>query len=311
MLRLIMPIAAERLMRLPSLNALHAFEAAARHQSFAKAALELHVSQGAISRHVKVLEEQLGIQLFRRQPQGVELTAQGKTLLPELTASFARMAKAAQQVADADREIRVASQPTLATRWLVRRLAGFQENHPHIRVALSTMCDYGDFLRGGFDLGIIHCESERGRPDEVDSFLFRQEAMAPVCAPKLISGPKPLRDPGDLIHHVLLHPCDSKVDWLRWLRVAGVEHVDAGSGLAFTTLEMAISAAIGELGVAMVDLRLIQDEVRSGRLVAPFDIVMREETGYFLITQRGRFREPKITAFRDWLTAEANVDEVS
>ena len=159
-----MLIAAERPMRLPSLNALHAFEAAARHQSFAKAALELHVSQGAVSRHMKVLEEQLGMR-FRRQPQGVELTAQGKTLLPELTASFARMAKAAQQVADVDREIRVASQPTLATRWLVRRLAGFQESHPHICVALSTMWTTPTSCAAVSTSALSIASPERGRPD--------------------------------------------------------------------------------------------------------------------------------------------------
>src|SRR5690242_230802 len=117
-------------MRLPPLNALRAFEAAARHQSFVRAADELHVTQGAVSRHVKSLEQQLGAALFRRLPQGVELTAQGRVLLPELTASFERIAKAARQVADSDRELRVGCAPTLGSRWLVRRLGRFLNRNP-------------------------------------------------------------------------------------------------------------------------------------------------------------------------------------
>jgi LysR family transcriptional regulator, glycine cleavage system transcriptional activator len=124
--------------RLPSLNALRAFEAAARHQSFARAADELHVTQGAVSRHVRLLEEELETVLFRRHARGIELTAQGRSLLPELTASFERIARAARRAAEGDRELRVASPPTLAARWLVRRLAGFRDLRPELRVTLGV-----------------------------------------------------------------------------------------------------------------------------------------------------------------------------
>ena len=142
-------------MRLPPLNALRAFEAAARHQSFVRAAEELHVSQGAISRHVRLLEQQLGVALFQRRAQGIELTEQGRMLLPELTASLARIARAVRQVALSDRELRVATVPTFASRWLVRRLGRYQALHPASRVTLGLLWDFEEFFRGGFDVGII------------------------------------------------------------------------------------------------------------------------------------------------------------
>lgn len=296
-------------MRLPSLNALRAFEAAARHQSFARAAEELRVTQGAVSRHVGLLEEDLGVALFRRHPRGVELTAQGRALLPELTASFERIARATRQVAEGERELRVACQPTLAARWLVRRLSGLQELRPGTRVTLGLMCGYDDFFRGGFDLGIAHYEADLDRPPGLEAVLLRREAMAPVCAPALREGTRALRRPEDLARHTLLHPHPDRQDWRRWLRAAGLpERVAEEGGQVFQTLEMAIAAAVGGLGVAMADLHLVRDELSSGALVTPFDLVVSEGTGYFLFVERGRFEEPKVAAFRDWLLAEAAAD---
>ena len=215
-------------MRLPPLNALRAFEAAARHQSFARAADELNVTQGAISRHVKLLEGQLGVALFRRQPRGVELTTQGRALLPELTASFERIARAARQSAESDRELRVACQPTLATRWLVRRLPGFQQARPEMRVSLGLMCGYDDFFRGGYDLGIVCHEAYLGQPAGLEAVLLRREAMAPVCAPAALTGAGALDRPEGLARHTLLHPHADRQDWRKWLRAAGLPERLAG-----------------------------------------------------------------------------------
>lgn len=296
-------------MRLPSLNALRAFEAAARRQSFARAAEELHVTQGAVSRHVGLLEDELGVALFRRHARGVELTAQGRALLPELTASFERIARATRQVAEGDRELRVACQPTLASRWLVRRLAGFQGLRPGTRVTLGLMCGCDDFLRGGFDLGVAHGETELDRPAGLEAVLLRREAMAPVCAPALLEGVGALRRPEDLARHTLLHPHADREDWRQWLRAAGLpERLAEDGGQVLQNLEMAIAAALGGLGVAMADLHLVRDELASGALAAPFGLVVGEGTGYFLIAERGRLGEPKLAAFRDWLLAEAAAD---
>jgi len=297
-------------MRLPSLNALRAFEAAARHRSFVRAADELHVTQGAVSRHVKLLESELGVTLFKRNPHGVELTSQGKALLPELTASFDRIARAARLVRESDRDLRVACAPTLAGRWLVRRLSRFLESQSGARITLAHMCDYDDFFRGEFDVGITDCETTGHQPQGLKSVLLRREAMTPVCAPALLEKFPALRRPAGLDSRMLLHPVNRR-DWRNWLRAAGLPSEMADDGQVFENLEMATSAATGGLGIAMLDLYLISDELVSGRLIAPFDLVLSEDTGYFVFAQENRFAEPKIAAFLDWIRAEVAADETS
>lgn len=298
-------------MRMPSLNALHAFEAAARHQSFVRAAAELHVTQGAISRHVKLLEAELGTVLFRRQSRGVELTARGRVLLPELTASFERIARAAGRVGEGGRELRVACPPTLGVRWLMPRIPRFQETVPGTRVATSLFCTHDEFAQGGFDIGIIDYEQNLRSPANLESVLLRKEALTPICAPALLKGNKPLREPADLASHLLLHPSHDRLDWRKWLRHAGLSEALADGGQVFHTLDLTASAAAGGLGVAIADRNFIADDLASGRLVMPFDLVITEETGYFLFTEKGRFAEPKIARFRDWLFAEVAAENAS
>jgi LysR family transcriptional regulator, glycine cleavage system transcriptional activator len=268
------------------------------------------VTQGAVSRHVRLLEEELGTVLFRRHARGIELTAQGRSLLPELTASFERIARAARRAAGGDRELRVASPPTLAARWLVRRLAGFRDLRPELRVTLGVNCSYDDFFRGGFDLGIADHDMDLDRPAGLEAVLLRREALTPVCAPALLREDRGgLREPADLERHVLLHPHPDRQDWRKWVRAAGLPgRIAEEGGQLFSTLEMAIAAAAGGLGVALADLHLIRGELASGALVAPFDLVLSDGTGYFLFAERGRLAEPNLVAFRDWLLAEAAAD---
>lgn len=298
-------------MRMPSLNALHAFEAAARHQSFVRAAAELHVTQGAVSRHVKLLEAELGTALFRRQSRGVALTAKCRALLPELTASFERIAQAARQVGDGGRELRIACPPTLGVRWLMPRIPRFQNLTPATRLSTTLFCTMEEFLQGGFDVGIIDYGQNLEFPVNIEAVLLREEALTPVCAPSLLKGDKPLSEPADLARHVLLHPSPDRRDWRKWLRHAGVPEALADTGQVFHTLDMTASAAAGGLGVALADRNFIDDDLASGRLVMPFDIVLSEGTGYFLFTEKGRFAEPKIAAFRDWVLAEAAAERRS
>lgn len=290
-------------MRLPPPNALRAFEAAGRHESFARAAEELHVSQGAISRHVRNLEEHLGVGLFRRHSQGVELTASGRTLLPELTAAFERMARASRQLTQSQGELRVAASPTFASRWLVPRLQGFLARQAQVRVSLGLMCGYDDFRRGGFDLGITTGDCLCSAPDGLDRVELRQEALAPVCAPALARDRR-LREPGDLERQTLLHPNADRLDWRRWLAAAGLPARLAERGQVFPTLDLATSAAARGLGVAMADLHLVEDELADGRLVAPLQPVLRDGIGYVLVAEAGRLAEPRLAVFRDWLVAE-------
>ncbi len=297
-------------MRLPPLNALRAFEAAGRYQNFSRAAEELHVTQGAVSRHVKLLEQHLGIDLFRRRPQGLELTGPGRALLPELSASFERIIQATKAVTNQDDEIKILSAPTLATRWLIPRLLGFQERYPDFRASVGLFVSgYDEFYKGNFDVGIDCFEYASLRPTDLEGVLIRREALTPVCAPRLRDGDPPLARPSDLARHALLHPYTDRKDWRKWLRAAELTDVDVESGQTFETMEMAVRAAVGGLGVAMGDLLLVEDDLASGQLVAPFDLVVSEDTGYYLFCPRGRFRERKIAAFRDWIIAEAKASE--
>jgi LysR family glycine cleavage system transcriptional activator len=299
-------------MPMPPLNALRAFEAAARYQNFSRAAEELHVTQGAVSRHVKLLEQHLGIELFRRRPQGLELTAPGRALLPELSASFERITQAARAVANQDDEIKILAAPTLATRWLIPRLLGFQERYPAFRASVGLfVSDYDEFYKGNFDVGIACFESASTRPDDLEAVLIRREFLTPVCVPQLRDGDPPLEKPSDLARHALLVALTDRKNWRRWLRAAELTDVDFESGQTFETMEMAVRASVSGLGVAMGDLFLLEDDMASGRLVAPFDLVVSEDTGYYLFCQRGRFEEPKIAAFRDWIIAEAKVGDAA
>lgn len=290
--------------RLPPPNALRAFEAAGRHQSFARAADELSVTQGAISRQVRILEEHLDVALFRRHPQGVALTNQGRSLLPELTAAFERIQRVARQISLSDGELRVAASPTFASRWLVRRLPAFLARHPSVRVTMGLMSGWEDLRRGGYDFGITTRGCLGTVPDALALVDLRAEALAPVCAPALLERDPPLHSPADLERHVLLHPTSDRQDWLLWLSAAGLPAVWAERGQVFATLDLATSAAAGGLGVAMADLHLVETELAEGRLIAPFALVVRQGTGYVLATEAGRLDEPRVAVFKDWLLSE-------
>ncbi len=287
---------------LPSLNAIRAFEAAARNGSFSLAASELHVTQGAISRHIKTLEQSLNCQLFLRHPQGVELTAAGAMLLPDLTASFERIANAVRQVSASDRELRIIAAPTLSIRWLMPYLQRYNDENPDVRISSSWFkSSYSEFLEGGYDIG-IDCESVAGvRPGGMESVYLISEALAPVCSPKYLEQVAPIDAPGDLLNCTLIHPSPDRWDWKLWFGNAGIEAAGYAHERLFDTMEMSITAAMSGMGVAVIDLNFIQSELANRRLVVAYDLVVREGTGYYLFTQRGRFQERKIRDFTDWI----------
>lgn len=292
--------------RLPPLNALRAFEVAARYQNFSRAAEELHVTQGAVSRQIKVLEDYLGLELFHRLPQGLELTERGKVLLPDVSESFQKIIRITQKVTSEDESIKVLAAPTIGTRWLVPKLRQFKETHPKLNVSAGIFhSSYDEFFKGNYDCGIDCSETGGARPDNLVATLLRQEKLTPVCSPGLIKQ-APLLEPKDLKSHTLLHPNPSDpYDWRKWLEAVGLSNIDLNSGLRFDTLEMAVQAAVAGLGVAMADLLLIRNELDSGQLVAPFDVVVSDDTGYYFFWPNDRSDDPKIAAFRDWLLQEA------
>ncbi|SPJ28296.1 LysR substrate-binding domain-containing protein [Falsiruegeria mediterranea] len=287
---------------LPPLNALRAFEAAARHGGYIDAADELCVTRGAVSRHVKLLEEHLGVTLFRRNHRGVELTQVGQALLPELTEAFARIERATRRASASASELRIICPPGLSIRWLFPRLQGFRDQHPDIRVRLTTEF-YGDrgFDPAEQDVG-ISLEHWPGRSADIKAQFLFPMSLVPACAPSLLDQGPPLVEPSDLRHRPLLHESTKREDWTTWIDTFQVDGLDVQSGEAFPNLDMATKAAVLGAGVAMVDPLLCAEELERGLLVCPFpDMVCGTQYGgYAVIGSQDKWDSPNMRAFRDW-----------
>jgi len=297
-------------MRLPSLNALRAFEAAARHGGFTGAAEELHVSRGAISRHVKLLELELGVELFSRRAQGVELTEAGRRFLPVLTAAFQSIGRHARQVASEKNDLRIFCPPTLCIRWLIPRLEQFRQRCPETRVRLTTkFLDPDDFSQGDFDIGFDSGRPER-RPGGLEAVTILPMVITPACSPRLMAGSGRLEAPADLAGFTLLHENPDRNDWTTWLRAYKVPGVDPLAGEVFPNLDLAVKAAVMGEGIVMGDLILTRDEFETGQLVTPFPD-HRHETdwgGFSLIGPSASWEDEKVARFRTWLLEVADPD---
>ncbi|MBI1208791.1 MAG: transcriptional regulator GcvA [Azospirillum sp.] len=289
--------------RLPPLNAIRAFEAAARHLSFTRAAGELNVTQAAISHQIKGLEERLGTPLFHRQSRGLVLTEAGQHLLPPVREAFDQIAIAADQLMRHDRHgvLTVSTMPSLAAKWLVLRLARFQAIHPELDVRLSTSAELVDFTRQDVDIAI---RFGKGDWPGLRADLLMSEQIFPVASPRLISRGPPLVEPGDLRRHVLLHD-DYVITWSMWLRAAGITGVDAGRGARFNDSALLLQAAAEGQGVALARDVLAGNDLASGRLVRLFEVAMPGAYSYYVAAPPAHFARPKIAAFRDWLIEEA------
>ena len=289
--------------RLPPLAALRAFEAAARHLSFTRAADELHVNQTAISHQIRGLEERLGVRLFRRLPRGLVLTEEAQRYLPAVRDAFARLETAtAELLAERTRGTLTASVlPSFAAKWLVPRLGRFRAANPDIDLRISTSQHLVDFAREDVDIGI---RMGRGHYPGLRVDRLFGETLVPVCSPALLEGEHPLRRPEDLEHHVLLHDDDS-TGWRLWLELAGVDGVDAGRGLTFTDSAIVVQVAAEGQGVALARTALAAWDLAAGRLVRPFDVSVPHDLAYYLVCPEASAERPRIVAVRDWLLAEA------
>ena len=218
--------------RLPPLNALRTFEAAARHLSFTKAADELFVTQAAVSHQIRTLEEHLGTALFRRMNRSLMLTDEGQALLPAVREAFDLLSAGVRRVQDlcCGGVLTISTTPSIAASWLAGRIARFQALHPEVELQLSATARLVDFAREDVDCGIRHGMGDW--PGLISQRLF-QTALVPVCSPLLLDGRNPLGCPGDLAHHTLLHALDDPDDWRLWLRAAGIDGVDPKRGLKF------------------------------------------------------------------------------
>jgi LysR family transcriptional regulator, glycine cleavage system transcriptional activator len=301
---------------LPSLNALRAFEAAARHLSFTRAAAELSVTQTAISHQIKGLEEQLGVQLFRRLPRGLVLTEEAQRYAPALRAAFEQIAAATEQlsVSAAGGTLNLSTVPSFAAKWLVPRLGSFRAAHPEIDLRISASLRLVDLAREDFDVAI---RMGRGHYPGLRVDALFGEVMFPVCSPRLLAGPKPLRRPEDLRHHVLLHDVDVFASafaavpqaWRLWLERAGLQGIDVERGPVFEDSAMLLDAAAEGQGVALGRSALVALDLAAGRLVRPFDISLPFELTYYLVCPEATADRPKIAAFRAWLLAEAEAQK--
>ena len=309
--------------RLPPLNALRVFEAAARHLSFKSAAVELSITQAAVSHQVKSLEEYLGVELFRRAGRGVQLTEAARACLPKLREGFDSLAAAVELIREraGDAELQITAPPVFAARWLMPRLAAFAKREPRIDVrvvASSKMVDAGALdsptLMSGLDLreessGVeIHLGAGDYAGYRADK-LF-EVSMVLVANPDLAKE-NVLAKPADLASHVLLH--DDAMDlvaggdaWQKWLEAAGVaDRVDGSRGPHFSSNILSLEAASQKLGVALALRPLVDADIASGRLVAPFAIELKPQSAYYLVCPEVIAGRPAVTAFREWLLEQA------
>ena len=310
--------------RLPPLNALRVFEAAARHLSFKDAANELSITQAAVSHQIKALEEYLGVDLFRRAGRGVQLTEAARAALPRLREGFDSLAAAVETIREraAESDLLITAPPVFTARWLMPRLADFSRREPKIELrvfASSKMVDAGALdsptLVSGLDLrddlsGVeIHLGAGNYPGYRADR-LFGV-SMTVVASPELVDGDPPIRKPEDLAHHVLLH--DDAMElvaggnaWQRWVEAAGVaDKVDAARGPHFSSNILSLEAASQKLGLALALRPLVDYDIASMRLRAPFDIEMKPQSAYFLVCPEVIADRPAVAAFRAWLLEQA------
>jgi LysR family glycine cleavage system transcriptional activator len=294
---------------LPPLNALRAFEAAARHLSFMKAGEELHVTPGAISQQVRQLEDQLGVKLFRRLTRGVLLTDAGQRYARRIAALFEGLAAATREVKrdSSTASLKVTCVTSFAERWLIPRLGQFRQKHPGIVMQVLVDDKLTDFTQEDVDLGIRF--GPGGWPGLKSEFLFREEVF-PVCSPKLLEGPVPLARVEDLaLHTVLDDESDDEpswdLNWDRWLAAVGAGEVRLKPALRFTYAHLALQAAVAGQGVALGSSVLAADDLALGNLVRPLAEAATGRFAYWLVYPPDAAERPKLKAFREWITGEA------
>jgi LysR family glycine cleavage system transcriptional activator len=290
--------------RLPSLNGLRAFEAAARHLSFTNAASELNVTQTAISHQIRRLEEELGVRLFIRQNRALALTPQATEYLPGVRAAFNDLRFATDRLLRKDNEnvLTVSTLASLAAKWLLPRLPAFQEAHPGIDVRITTSTALVDFKTGDVDAAIRY---GRGHWPGLRADWLMADELFPVCSPALITGSKPLRCPEDLAEQTLLHTSAGyNDDWRLWLTAAELPaNISKRPGLTFDLILVTVQAAIDGLGVAMGRTSYVEADIAKGRLVVPFKIALPADAGFYLVSPEARADSPKLSAYRKWLVA--------
>ncbi|MBT2324700.1 transcriptional regulator GcvA [Variovorax paradoxus] len=288
--------------RLPPLNAIRAFEAAARHMSVTLAADELNVTPGAVSRQIKGLEDSLGLQLLKRGHRQISLTRQGGDYYRAVTRALEALRDATRRLKRRGqrKQLKIRAYTTFAMRWLIPRLSGFHAAHPDIEVLLKASLEPVDFRREDID-GAIRLGD--GNWPGANCYRLVSNILAPVASPALLmTGPK-LKRPADLAHHTLLHSIARLDDWMFWLEAAGVDaKFDARAGMTYESSAMSYAAAIEGQGIAMAQLFLVEKDIREGRLVLPFKKTLdMGDFTYYLLTPNHKEETGSMKTFRLWM----------
>ena len=293
--------------RLPPLNNLKAFEAAARHESFTRAAEELCVTQGAVSQQVKALEEGLALKLFNRERQRLVITEAGRDYLTVVRDALDRIAVGTERLLRRQNAgvLTVSTSPDFAAKWLVHRLGHFAEANSGIDLRVSATLHHVDFAREEVDLAVRHGD---GNWSGLDTVQLSSEKLFAVCSPKLLgAGRKRLGKPADILKFPLIH-LDSRADWTKWLRAVDVQDAGSAHGPVLNRASMVIDAAINGQGVALARTTLAAWDLINGRLVRPFPDTLPLSKTYWIVCPKATSNVPKIVTFRNWLLAEAAED---
>src|SRR6266480_3895131 len=292
--------------RLPPLNALKAFEAAARHESFTRAAEELCVTQGAVSHQVKALEVELAVKLFNRERQRLIITEAGRDYLTVVRDALDRIAIGTERLLQRQSTgvLTVSTSPDFAAKWLVHRLGYFAEAHSGIDLRVSATLHHVDFAREEVDLAVRHGD---GNWPGLETVRLSAEQLFAVCSPKLLSGRRRLGRPADILKFPLIH-LDSRADWTNWLQGTGITDAEVIHGPVLNRASMVIDAAINGQGVALARTTLAAWDIINGRLVRPFPESIPVSRTYWIVCPKATAALPKIMTFRDWLLAEAAKD---
>jgi DNA-binding transcriptional LysR family regulator len=298
---------------MPALDLLVGFESAARHLSFTKAGEELYLTQSAVSRQIKELEDQLGLPLFQRRHRALSLTDAGQQFYAVAAQVITTMRAATERLraqAGKRRPLSVTTTASFAALWLIPRLAGFTREHPEVDVRITAETRVQDLERDGLDIALRHGPASLAGPNALRLF---GESVFPVCSPKLLKK-LPLKKPEDLKNHVLLqyHDPDVRHPWLHWktwLEVAGVAGLRPAGTLSFSGYEQIIPAAVAGHGVALGRSPLVKDLIDSRDLVAPFKSKADPARAYFVIVGKPSAQRPEVMQFVEWLKSEARRDE--
>src|SRR5215472_4673507 len=292
--------------RLPPLNALKVFEAAARHESFTRAAEELCVTQGAVSHQVKALEAELAVKLFNRERQRLIITEAGRDYLAVIRDAMDRIAAGTERLLQRQNTgvLTVSTSPDFAAKWLVHRLGRFAEANTGIDLRVSAAMHHVDFAREEVDLAVRH---GNGNWPGLDAVRLSAEELFVVCSPKLLSGRRRIDKLTDILKFPLIY-LDSRADWANWLQAAGLDDTTATHGPVLNRASMVIDAAINGQGIALARTTLAAWDIINGRLVRPFAESLRLSKTYWIVCPTATAALPKVATFREWLLAEASSD---